>query len=102
MPHSCRRFSVDADLLDAVVADLGACEQALASTADDLDHQMTVLDGTWEGLAATAHRAAHHRWAQGMRDMHNALVELRAAARSAHGNYVGAVSTNVEMWRQVT
>jgi hypothetical protein len=34
--------------------------------------------------------------------MHTALVELRAAARLAHGHYSEAAATNVDMWRQVS
>jgi hypothetical protein len=63
---------------------------------------MAALHGTWQGLAATAEREAHGRWSQGMASMHACLSELRAAARLAHGHYVDAASTNVDMWRQVT
>jgi hypothetical protein len=37
-----------------------------------------------------------------MAAMHAALSELRAAARLAHGHYIDAATTNVDMWRQVT
>lgn len=35
-----------------------------------------------------------------MREMRRAIEELRAAARTAHGNYTGAADANVSMWEQ--
>ena len=95
-------FVVEVDELDDVVGDLEACERDLTRMVADLEQQMAALHGTWEGLAASAQREAHEEWTQGMATMHAALSDLRSAARLAHGHYVEAATTNVDMWRQVT
>ena len=94
-------FSIDADELDAVISDVEKCEDALEFLTADLDKQVKALQEVWEGLAATAQKGAHDEWATGMVAMRTALADLRAAARTAHGNYTGAATTNLRMWRQV-
>lgn len=91
-------FVIDLDDLDAVIGDVQACEDELEAIIGDLDRRMATLHDTWEGDAATAHTAAHQEMARGMRAMRQALVDLRAAARSAHGNYTAAGETNLSMW----
>jgi WXG100 family type VII secretion target len=95
-------FVIELDELDDVVGDLEARERDLNLLVADLERQMAALHATWTGLAAAAQREAHQEWSQGMAAMHTALSELRAAARLAHGHYVEAATTNVDMWRQVT
>ena len=95
-------FTIDLDELDDVVGDLECCERDLSHVVEDLDRQMVVLHGSWEGLTATAQGDAHREWSSGMAAMRAALTELRAAARLAHGHYTAAATTNVDMWRQVT
>lgn len=94
-------FAVDPDELDAVIADVARCEDELSDLTADLDRQVRALHDVWEGLAATAQAEAHAGWTHGMLAMREALADLRAAARVAHGNYTGAVDTNLAMWRQV-
>ena len=94
-------LAVDMAELDAVIADVQACETRLETLTDDLDRQVRALQDSWEGLAAQAQQEAHAEWTRGMRDMRTALADLRAAARQAHSNYSGAADTNVAMWRQV-
>lgn len=95
------RFTIDSDELDEVIADVSTCEGALDTLTQDLTRQMKVLQSVWEGLAADAHHEAHEEWTQGMETMREALRDLRAAARVAHGNYTGAADTNVSMWEQI-
>jgi len=95
-------YTLDPDDLDDVVVRLEGCEAALLTLADDLDKQMAVLKETWEGLAAQAHAEAHQEWAQGMRAMRQAMVDLRSAARLAHGTYLAAGDANSTMWDQLT
>lgn len=95
------RFSIDPDELDEVILDLQKCEQELQELADDLDRHMQTLQEQWEGLAADAQAEAHAEWTQGMLAMRSALGDLRAAARTAHGNYTTAARTNREMWSRL-
>lgn len=94
-------FAIDADELDAVVADLEKTESALEVFTADLEAQMKTLHDTWEGLAAQAHTEAHQEWTNGMNAMRQAMADLRAAARLAHGNYTGAAEANRSMWEQM-
>jgi WXG100 family type VII secretion target len=95
------RFTLDADDLDAVVSDLEKTEQRLELLTADLEAQMRTLHETWEGLAAQAHVEAHEEWTTGMVAMRQAMADLRAAARAAHGNYTAAAEANRSMWEQM-
>ncbi len=94
-------FSVDPDDLDLMVADVEKCERALERLTTDLERQIARLHETWEGQAAAAQREAQEEWNTGLLAMRQALADLRAAARLAHGNYTRATATNVTMWEQV-
>jgi WXG100 family type VII secretion target len=94
-------FAVDTDELDLVVSDLEKCEGALESLLDDLTTQVRAMHGSWEGLTRDAHAAAHEEWSGGMRAMRQAMVELRVAARAAHGHYTAAADANVSMWEEM-
>ena len=95
-------FTVDVDELDAIIADVQQTETALEALTDDLEQQIAALQSVWEGLAAEAQLAAHQTWDRGMRDMRAALADLRAAARTAHGNYTAGAQTNVDMWESLS
>lgn len=95
------RFTVDSDELDSVIADVEKTESALQALTDDLEAQIKALQSVWEGLAADAQDAAQREWEQGMLAMRTALLELRQAARTAHGNYTGAADSNVSMWESL-
>jgi WXG100 family type VII secretion target len=95
------QFTIDADELDQIISDVSKCETALQTLTSDLEKQIQSLQEVWEGLAAAAQKEAHAEWTKGMNDMRAALGDLRAAARTAHGNYTGAADANVNMWNQV-
>jgi WXG100 family type VII secretion target len=94
-------YTVDLDELDDIIGDLEGAERSLESLTNDLERQIAKLHETWEGLSAQAQREAHAEWEEGMRDMRAALADMRAAARTAHGNYSKAIRTNVGMWRAI-
>lgn len=96
------RFSIDLTDLDAVVADVEQTETALQELTDDVERQMAALQSVWEGLAADAQKAAQDEWDAGLRAMREALADLRAAARQAHGNYTAGAEANVSMWESVS
>ena len=91
-------YAIDLDGLDEVIADIEACERELERLTTELSLRIRELQGQWDGLTATAQREAHQQWEQGMDAMRVALVEMRSAARVAHGNYALAISTNLDMW----
>lgn len=94
-------YGVDLDELDHLVADLQGCESRLDDLAAALERETAALHDVWEGLAAEAQREAHEEWVQGQTTMREALGRLRAAARTAHGNYTAAVEANVAMWERL-
>jgi WXG100 family type VII secretion target len=95
-------FLVDLGELDAVIADMERTERELQQLTDDVERQIRALHEVWEGLAATAQRAAQDEWDQGMREMRAALVTIRGAARTAHGNYTSAVEANRSTWESLS
>ncbi len=64
----------------------------------EIDSRVTRLHTTWTGQAAAAHAEAHQHWARGEAMMREALAQLKQTAATAHGNYTGAMSTNLAMW----
>ncbi len=68
------------------------------STLAEIDSLVSNLHSTWTGSGAAAHAEAHRHWARGEAMMREALAQLRAAGETAHGNYTGAMSTNLAMW----
>jgi WXG100 family type VII secretion target len=94
-------FTLDAEELDSVISDLERTETALESITTDLESQMLTLHDEWDGLAAQAHTEAHAQWTAGMVAMRQAMSELRAAARAAHGNYTAAGDANLSMWQSM-
>jgi WXG100 family type VII secretion target len=92
-------YAVDLAELEGVIADLEKCERALEALTTDVEHQMTALQSTWEGLSAQAQAEAQAEWEEGLVDMRAALADMRAAARVASDNYQLMISTNTGIWR---
>jgi len=95
-------FEVDLDLLDAPVAELARCGEALDVLLDEVGQRVAALHLTWSGAAALAQDGAQAEWEAGFRQMREALAEMRTAGRVAHGNYLDAASTNLRMWEQAS
>lgn len=95
------RFSVDPDELDEIIADMERCESDLERALNDLTHRLKALHEVWQGEAGEAQRATQAHWEAAMADMRDALSQIRASARDAHGNYTLAVQDNINMWRQL-
>jgi len=94
-------FTVDAHQLSHMVDELAACSETLHQIAAELERRISALHLAWDGAAAGAHRAAQAEWQEGLRDMREALDQMRAAARVAHTNYTSAADTNLRMWQQI-
>jgi WXG100 family type VII secretion target len=94
-------FTIDAEDLLRVIGEMASCDTKLKCLATDLEKQIHILHASWEGDAATAQQLTHAEWATGFCQMRRALADIRAAAQVAHGNYTGAATTNLEMWRQL-
>ena len=94
-------FAVDLDELLRSIDEMTRCGDALDVLLDDLRRRVAALHDTWDGLAASAQVSAQAEWEAGFRAMREALAAMRGAADVAHGNYGGAVATNLRMWEQV-
>lgn len=92
------RVAVDIDSLAAFVDEVARAEDELGHAHDEVDARMRALHTSWQGEAATAQAAAHERWRAGAQQLEQALAVLRSIARTAHGNYAGAVAANRQMW----
>ncbi len=91
-------FRVDPEALADAVQRMAEFQRYAESTITEIDSLVSNLHATWSGEAAAAHAEAHQRWARGEAMMRAALAQLRTAGTTAHGNYTGAMSTNLAMW----
>jgi WXG100 family type VII secretion target len=94
-------YSVDLELATKVVASLSTVDQHLADVVVDLRWRVARLHETWAGTAAAAHLEAHESWCASYAEMHDALVAMRAAVRTAADNYSAAATDNASMWNAV-
>lgn len=92
------KFEIDLVQLDGAVDTMASFGRFVEDSLADVERQVSDLHLTWSSPAATAQRAAHDRWATGVKEMRENLAELREVARIAHTNYQGAVDTNSRMW----
>lgn len=97
-----RGFAVEVEEVEAVVSDLAATQRRLETLADDLNSQVRLLHGSWQGCGAAAHEAAHRRWRASLDELHGALEALAAAGSNAAESYRAASADNVAMWGQVS
>lgn len=91
-------FRVDPQALADVVQRMAAFQRYAEDMITEIDSRVTRLHTAWTGQAAAAHAEAHQHWARGEAMMRKALTQLEKAATTAHGNYTGAMSTNLGMW----
>ncbi|BBZ73360.1 WXG100 family type VII secretion target [Mycobacterium paraseoulense] len=91
-------FRVDPQGLADVVQRMAAFQRYAEDMITEIDSRVARLHTTWTGQAATAHAEAHRHWVRGEAMMREALAQLEKAATTAHGNYTGAMSTNLGMW----
>ncbi|WP_445162167.1 WXG100 family type VII secretion target [Mycobacterium sp. Dal123C01] len=91
-------FRVDPQALSDAVQRMAEFQRYAESAITEIDSLVSNLHATWSGEAATAHAQAHQHWARGEAMMRAALAQLRTAGTTAHGNYTGAMSTNLAMW----
>ena len=94
-------YSVDLELAAKVVASLSTVDRQLAEVVVDLRWRVARLHETWAGTAAAAHLEAHESWCASYAEMHDALLAMRAAVRTAADNYSAAASANTSMWGAV-
>lgn len=91
-------FRVDPQALADAVQRMTEFQRYADDTLTEIDSRVTRLHAAWTGQGAAAHAEAHQHWARGEAMMREALAQLTNAAATAHGNYTGAVSTNLAMW----
>ncbi len=91
-------FRVDPQALADAVQRISAFQRYAEDMIAEIDSRVTRLQTSWTGEAAAAHAQAHQHWVRGEAMMREALAQLEKAATTAHGNYTGAMSTNLSMW----
>jgi WXG100 family type VII secretion target len=91
-------FRVDPEALADAAQRMADFQRYAESMLGEIDSLVGNLHATWSGEAAAAHAEAHQHWARGEAMMREALAQLRTAGMTAHGNYAGAMSTNLAMW----
>jgi WXG100 family type VII secretion target len=91
-------FRVDPEALAEAVEHMSEFQRYAESMLTEIDSLVSNLHATWTGEAAAAHAEAHRHWSQGEAMMREALTKLQGAAKTAHHNYTGAMSKNMDMW----
>jgi WXG100 family type VII secretion target len=91
-------FRVDPAALNEAVQRMAEFARYAEDMVAEIDSRVTHLHTTWTGEAAAAHAEAHQHWVRGEAMMRAALAQLKQAGATAHGNYTGAVKTNLTMW----
>lgn len=89
-------FTVDLEALDALVEHMARFTSATNSAVEHVDAFVTGMP--WEGATEQAHKQWHELWRSGVDELQEGLRKIRDGAATAHANYRGAVSTNLEMW----
>lgn len=89
---------MDPQALADAVQRMAAFQRYAEDMIAEIDSRITRLHATWTGAAAAAHAEAHQHWVGGEAMMREALTRLEQVATTAHGNFTGAMSTNLGMW----
>ncbi|MBB5153530.1 WXG100 family type VII secretion target [Saccharopolyspora phatthalungensis] len=94
--------------MDQIAVDfhaLAAREEALRRDVDEIDLQLTELEGvvarllgTWSGTAADAYQATQAEWDQAVAGMRENVREMHQLVVTTHGNQVAAVRSNSSIW----
>jgi WXG100 family type VII secretion target len=91
-------FAVQLESLVDVVERMALFERQVEDRLAELETRMSRLHASWSGAAAEEQLAAHRRWADGAREMREAVAGLRRVGSTAHSNYSGAIAANQRMW----
>lgn len=91
-------FQLDPRALADAVQRMATFQRYAEDMIAEIDSRVTRLHESWTGEAAAAHAEAHQHWVRGEAMMREALTQLQKVATTAHGNYTGAMSTNLRMW----
>ncbi len=91
-------FRVDPEALADAMARMTEFARYAEEMLTEIDSRVIRLHAAWTGQGAMAHAEAHRHWTRGEAMMREALAQLKSAAATAHGNYTGAMSTNLAMW----
>ena len=91
-------FRADPEALADAVQRMAEFQRYAEDMITEIDSRVTRLHTTWTGEAAAAHAEAHQHWVRGEAMMREALAQLKQTAATVHGNYTGAMSTNLAMW----
>lgn len=89
---------MDPQALADAVHRMAAFQRHAEDMIAEIDSRVTRLHASWTGDAAAAHAEAHAHWVRGEAMMREALAQLEKVATTAHSNYTGAMSTNLDMW----
>ncbi|OAT68677.1 secretion protein [Mycobacteroides immunogenum] len=92
-------YRVDTDELKRLTERMAEVEARAEASIAAMNAEVDGLHATFIGEAATAHAAAHAKWADGAKQMREALKYFQAGGMVAHTNYTHAATTNTAMWR---
>ncbi|KAF0969874.1 WXG100 family type VII secretion target [Gordonia sp. YY1] len=95
--------SDDADRIELAaverfVEDLARFATAVDERIQTLDKRVDDLHLVWTGAGAVAHRDAHTQWREGVKDIREAIVEIRRAANRSHSAFSGLQEHQRKMW----
>ncbi|RMI32411.1 WXG100 family type VII secretion target [Nocardia stercoris] len=94
---------VDTDALENLTTQLRNLNGFISDHLAELDRRVAALHtgGTWDGVAAAAHRSAHDKWSAAAGEFNTGVGDLSDAVKAAHTAYTGAHSANTRMFLPV-
>ena len=92
-------FSVDSDAVFSATSAVRQTIERLQADSTAMLAQLTLLQHSWTGMAATAFQANIDQWRATQRQVEETLAGINAALASAGRQYVDAEQVNVGLFR---
>jgi WXG100 family type VII secretion target len=91
-------IQVQFDSLSTGASDLGVAHQALVSTLEDLDHQLTTTLADWNSDARTAYQQVRESNRQQTNHLAGVLQAMAAHVSNSHEQYTSTELRNTSIW----
>ena len=89
-------YKVDLEALDALITHMDQFTKGTDTNVELIDGYVATMP--WTGETERAHKTWQAQWRAGVEDLQEGLRKIREGAKTAHGNYSGAINANLKMW----
>jgi WXG100 family type VII secretion target len=91
-------IQVQFDALSTGASELGVSHQALVSTLEDLDRQLTTTLADWNSDARTAYQQVREANRQQTNHLASVLLAMTNHVNNSHENYTSTEMRNTSIW----